>query len=78
MWLNFSCWPMFAHKCFTYSKVLYTSAIEAAILETGIHWFLGKVQSSMREVATILNTVVHEQASLTFSIRTCVLAFLKL
>ena len=50
---------MFAEKCFTYSKVLYISTIEAAILETGVHWFLGKVQSSMREVVTILNTVVH-------------------
>ena len=57
--LNFSCWPMFADKCFTYSKDLYTSTIEAAILETGIHWFSEEVQKEMRKVATILNTVVH-------------------
>jgi hypothetical protein len=50
---------MFAEKCFTCTKVLYTSTIEAAILETGINWFLGKVQSSISEVVTVLNTVVH-------------------
>jgi hypothetical protein len=39
-------------------KVLYTSTVERAFLETGTAWFLQKVQSSIK-VSTAPNISLH-------------------